>query len=191
MQLPNNIPQNKPAVKAFENTARLPAGENKIDAQAQQKKQLNASILEANLTVSLSAQNDPLALVYKTAIEEINKVLESEFGENAIQSAYESGLDVSPEATADRIVSLSTGFFAAFQESNPGLSEAEAAERFVDVIGGGIDKGFAEAREILESLQVLEGEIEANVDKTYDLVQDGLNAFLEQFSVVKDQSEEA
>ncbi|MBT5370276.1 MAG: DUF5610 domain-containing protein, partial [Gammaproteobacteria bacterium] len=49
------------------------------------------------------------------------------------------------------------------------------------IIGGGIDQGFAEAREILDGLSVLEGDIATNIDATYDLVQEGLQAFIESY----------
>lgn len=137
------------------------------------KKALNASILES--TINVTAADSPLSLVLKTALEGINEALGSN---TAIQEAYDSGVDVSPEATADRIVSLSTAFFSAYQEQNPDKSVAD----FIDVISGGIDQGFQEARDILEGLQVLDGEIAENINTTYDLVQAGLQSFLESFS---------
>lgn len=149
------------------------------------KLEQNSAILQANLDVNISAGNEPLALLYKAAIEGINEALEPELGENAIQKAYDSGLDVSPEATADRIVSLSTAFFEQYQNQHPELSEQEAATKFAEIIGGGIDTGFSEAREILSGLNVLEGDIASNIDATYDLVQDGLKAFVESYSEPK------
>jgi hypothetical protein len=74
------------------------------------QKQLNAAILES--TISISAADSPQALILKTALEGINEALSATLGGNAIQNAYDSGLDVSPGATADRIVSLSTAFFS-------------------------------------------------------------------------------
>jgi len=149
------------------------------------KQQLNEAILQANLEVSIRSGNDPLALLYKTAIEGINEALEPELGPNAIQKASESGLDVTPEATANRIVSMSTAFFSLYHEQHPELSEEEAAIKFADIIGGGIEKGFTEARETLDGLGVLEGDIASNIDATYDLVQDGLRAFVESFTTVQ------
>jgi hypothetical protein len=143
------------------------------------KQQFNASILQAGLDVSVNAGNESMALLYKAAIVGINDVLKAEFGDDAIQNAYDSGLDVSPEATADRIVSMSTGFFSTYQEQNPDMSDEEAAKSFAQIIGGGIDTGFAEAREILDGLQVLEGDITSNIDATYELVQKGLQEFID------------
>jgi len=143
-----------------------------------QKAALNVSILEST-EVSVSAKDKPLALTLRAVIDELNAVLEPEFGVNAIDVAVESGLDVSPEATAERIVSLSTAFLPTFQESNPNESEAEALAHFVDVVRGGIEQGFAEASVILQGLGVLEGSIASNIDFTYDLVQEKLEEFLQ------------
>ncbi|MEH6627576.1 MAG: DUF5610 domain-containing protein [Motiliproteus sp.] len=158
------------------------------------RKAQNLAILEANRSVSLSVRNDPLALVYQAAIDAINKELAPAMGENAIERTQQQGLDVSPEATAGRIVSLTTAMFSRFQDQRSELSPAEQMDRFLELIGGGIDQGFAEARGILDGLGVLEGEIKDNIDLTYDLVQQGLQAFREGFSsadevVPEDQSQ--
>jgi len=148
-------------------------------AAEKQKQTLNASIVSTSIEVSISSGNKPLTVLLQSAIEHLNEVLESDLGPNAIQKAADDGIDVSPEATAQRIVDLSTGFFEAFKEQHPGEDEAVLLERFVEIIGGGIDQGFKEAREILDGLQVLEGDIATNIDKTYDLVQQGLQEFFD------------
>ena len=153
-----------------------------ISSLQARRKEFNAAILQANHEVSLSIKNEPLTLLYKTAIEAINKELETDLGENSIEKGYQQGLDVSPEATAGRILSFSTGLFSLYQQQHPELSEQEQVEQFVDIIGGGIDTGFSEARDILNGLCVLKGEIAENIEKTYQLVQEGLLAFREQFS---------
>lgn len=154
------------------------------------KQQFNSAILQSSLEVSVSAGNDSLALVYKAAIEGINEFLEPELGPNSIQNTYDSGLDVSPVATADRIVSMSTAFFSKYQEQNPDLSDEQAATKFTEIIRGGIEKGFAEARGILEGLKVLEGDIASNINTTYDLVQEGLRAFVDSYAEVKEEQAE-
>lgn len=143
------------------------------------KQSYNKSILASSMEVSLSSGNQALGLLYKSAIESLNEVLGPELGDNAIQSAYDSGLDVSPEATADRIVSQSTAFFDKYRSSNPQKDFATALQDFTKLIGGGIEKGFAEARNILDGLSVLQGDIASNIDKTFDLVQAGLQAFVD------------
>jgi len=146
------------------------------------KKQNNTAILQSSMEASVSAGNEPLSLLYKVAIDNINEVLKPELGKDAIQAAYDSGLDVTPEATADRIVSLSTAFFSQYQEQNQHLSTEDSVKSFVKVIGAGIDKGFAEAKEILQGLKVLDGDIAGNIDVTYDLVQKGLQSFINSYT---------
>lgn len=161
------------------NTRATPAAasnDTAVSPLARAKMQLNVSILQESASISLNSENDPLALVYKSAITSINEQLEADFGPDAIQNAL--GQDNSPEATAGRIVSLSTAFFSAFQQQHSGLEGDEALNRFMETIKGGIEKGFKEARDILQGLQVLNGDIAANVDKTYELVQKGLDDFV-------------
>ncbi|MDF1584592.1 MAG: DUF5610 domain-containing protein [Methyloprofundus sp.] len=150
------------------------------------KKQMNAQILASAVKVSVSAGDQPLSLVLKTALEGINEALKETMGDNAIQNSYDAGLDVTPEATAGRIVSLSTAFFGKYQEMHPDLSQEDALTSFTDIISGGIDKGFAEARDILDGLDVLKGDIATNIDKTYALVQDGLKSFVDNYGQAVD-----
>lgn len=144
------------------------------------KKQLNAAILQS--VVDVNASSNSLSLTFKAAIEGINDALKETLGDNAIQHSYDSGVDVSPDATAERIVSLSSAFFGSYQEQHPELSQEESLTSFVDIISGGINTGFDEARNILSGLQVLEGGIASNIDLTYDLVQQKLTAFTENVS---------
>lgn len=157
-----------------------PAETAKSSASAA-RQALNTSIMEASAAVSLSVGNQSLSLLYKSAIEHINSALEPEFGANAIQNAYDSGVDVSPQATADRIVSMSTAFFGKYLEIHPEKDLETALNDFTKIIGGGINQGFAEARKILDGLGVLQGDIASNIDKTYELVQSGLKSFVSNY----------
>ncbi|MDX8400221.1 MAG: DUF5610 domain-containing protein [Gallionellaceae bacterium] len=145
------------------------------------KQILNQQILSSSLEVSLSSGNKSMALLYRSAIENINQALEPTLGANAIQNASASGIDNSPQATADRIVSLSTAFFGKYQAKHPEKNLDTALQDFSKLIGGGINKGFSEARNILDGLSVLKGDIASNVDKTYELVQSGLKSFVDNY----------
>ena len=148
--------------------------------------QLNASIMQASLNVSIGSENEPLALLYKTAITNINEALKGQYGDDAIENA--ASQDNSAEATANRIVSLSTGFFDAFKKQNPDLDDDAALSKFMDTISGGMEKGFKEARDILDGLKVLGGDIASNIDKTYALVQKGYADFIAAHSSKKDDA---
>jgi len=152
----------------------------------QNKKELNSAIVRSQMEVSLKMGNEPMALLYKTALSAINEALDPTKETKPIQTAYDNQIDVSPEATATRIVSLATGFFNAFQQQNPDMVPEDSLDKFMSVIRGGIDKGFQDAREILESLSVLDGKIATDIDSTYDLVQEGLEHFVDNFFTEED-----
>lgn len=157
------------------------------------KQQLNAAILQSSLEVSLSSQNDPLSLVYKSAIENLNDILKPELGDNAIQNA--ASQDNSPEATAGRILSFIKSAFGLFSQNNKtssstdGTDGADGADadntkrdanidKFMSLIQKGVDQGFDEARGILSSLKVLNGDIASNIDKTYEILKKGIADFV-------------
>ena len=163
---------------AKSNNAVVKTDDNRsVKEQARQAQ--NTAILKANEQVSLRSNNDSLSLLYKTALEGINAELEPVMGENAAQKIYDSGIDTSPEATAERIVAFATGLYGRYKELNPDKSEEENLNNFLKIIGGGIDKGFDDAKDILKGLKVYEGEVESGVDKTYGLVMQGLDSFRE------------
>ncbi|MDO6506564.1 DUF5610 domain-containing protein [Colwellia sp. 4_MG-2023] len=163
-------------------------GEVQESIAVSQKKQLNAAIIESTLEFSNSLGDQPLSLALKAALQGINEALQVSGVESSVEDAYESGLDFSPEATAERIVSFSTQFLGAFREQNPDLSEEESLNAFMDVIGSGIDQGFGEAKDILGGLNVLEGEVSDTINTTYDLVQEGLQAFVDSLNEKEEES---
>ena len=149
--------------------------QDRLPSQAEARAQLNVSIVTVSMEVSIGAQNEPLALLYRSAIDHLNEALREYFGPNAIENA--AAQDNTPEGTAGRIVSLSTGFFEAFKRQHPGEDEVEVLKKFMHTIREGMERGFREAREILQGLGVLGGDIAASIDKTYELVQKGYAEF--------------
>ncbi|NYE62408.1 hypothetical protein FHW58_003623 [Duganella sp. 1224] len=148
-----------------------------VSASAKAKAELNASIVQASLSVSINSSNEPLSVVLKTALTGINEALKNDgYGDDAIQNAMSQ--DNTPEGTAGRIVSLSTGFFEAYKQQHPGEDEGELLNKFMDTIKSGMERGFKEAREVLQGLNVLNGDIASNIDKTYELVQKGYADFI-------------
>ena len=130
--------------------------------------------------IIITTDQQPLKLLYQAAIDRINEEVAPYLGENAIQRGYNSAIDVSPEATADRIVNMTTGLFGLFRQQHPEETLEDVVTKFVEVIGSGVEQGFAEAKEILAGLKVLEGEIETNIDRTFELTMDGLASFAEE-----------
>lgn len=168
--LPLQADQSRHRVKAADE--QVDASENRISA----RDQLNVQILQASAEVSLKAGDQSQALLFRGAIERINELLSPTLGPDAIQARMSE--DNSPEATAGRILSLSTGFFDAYAAQRPDDDPDQVAKDFVDLIRGGFEKGFGEAQEILQGLKVFSGDIESGVMRTFELVNKGYDEFL-------------
>ena len=145
-------------------------------SEAALRKDLNVGILQASMAVSIRAGDESQALLFRTAIEGINEALAPTLGPDAIQNAM--GQDNSAEATAGRIVSMSTAFFDAYAARRPEDDPETVLRDFTDVIRGGFEKGFGEARDILSGLGVFTGAVEADVTKTRELVLQGYDRFM-------------
>lgn len=170
------------------NTSSAVNSSAKVSVSQLSRQMMNNSILAAQEEVSISAGDKSMALLYRAAIEAINQELAPSLGDNAIQKGVDSGVDYSPEATADRIVSFATNFFSIHQQQNKSMGLDEQVDSFMLKIGDAIDQGFKEASDILSGLKVLEGDIAAGVDKTYELIQQGLAQF-KQDKLAKDESQ--
>ncbi len=132
--------------------------------------------IRAVSSIDFSARNDPTALILQSALEKINAQFAPYLGDGAIKKAIESGQDMSPKATAERILSFATqiiGRAEAAQADVP-LNEQRSKARLFQNVQSGIEKGFAQARDILESMQTLNGKTKQSVDDTYAYVQQGL-----------------
>lgn len=156
-----------------------PAAASKTSATAalaQFKAQQNVEIVQSSVSVSLSSGNEPLALMLKSAIQGINEALAPTLGPDAIQNAMSQ--DNSPQGTADRILSLSTGFFEAYAKQNPDKDPETLVKDFVATIRSGFERGFNEASDILKGLNALGDDIKGSIDQTYALVQKGYDDFI-------------
>lgn len=154
--------------------------EQALATPAEARTQLNVAIVQSSIEVSLSSGNEPLALLLKSAITGINETLKPTLGDNAIENAMSQ--DNSPEGTAGRIVSLSTGFFEAFKQQHVGEDPAAVLKNFMETIRGGFDKGFNEAKDILQGMKVLSDDLSSLINKTYELVQKGYADFEASFA---------
>lgn len=138
----------------------------------------NSQILQASLQVSIQAGNDSLALLYRTAVDEINNVLAPDLGPDAIHNAMSQ--DNSAQATAGRIVGLSTAMFNAYAARYPDKDMEVVAKDFVNVVRGGFEQGYKEAEDILNSLGVLSAgsPVAEGISQTFALVQKGYDDWL-------------
>lgn len=145
------------------------------------KKQLNAAILQGAIDQanqsSSSIKDQPLALVLKTALQGINDALKEIEPTQSLQQSYESEVDFSPEATAERIVTFSTNFFNAYQEQHPELDEQQARDTFTYLMLEGVEQGVGEAKDILKALSILDGDVADDIDKTMEFILQGFDKF--------------
>lgn len=77
--------------------------------------------------------------------------------------------DFSPEKVAERVL----GFIDSVV--NQAAGDDTRRSTLLRQARDGVEQGFQEARDILDGLGVLQGDIADNVDKTYALIQDGLD----------------
>jgi hypothetical protein len=147
--------------------------------QPQQPLQPNTARSPSPDEMKLKISNEPLSLVYRTAVQKLNELLAPEIGAAGLQGVASGGMDFSPEAVAERILSFATAGFTSFQTRHADQGRNEQLDGFMRLIHDAIDQGFAEARDILDGLGVLQGDISANTDRTYQLIQDGLGRFEE------------
>ncbi len=164
--------------KSAEQTPGVKASAQANTTASTQRSQQNKQILQASMDVSIKSADSSLALLYRTAIDRINAVLEPELGPNAISSTPTD--QFTPEATAGRILSLSTGFYDAYAAQHTDQDSETVVRNFVDLIRGGFERGFGEARDILSGLNVLgaDSPIEQGINQTYALVMKGYDDFL-------------
>ena len=107
--------------------------------------------------------------------DKLNAMFQEAGMDTTVDSLLQSGLDYSPEATANRIVEFATGFFGQYQANTEGTEEGEQVEGFVAMIKGAVEEGFAGAQEMLEGLGEIDPDVQGGIDKTFDLVMKGID----------------
>jgi hypothetical protein len=158
------------------------------------RQELNQTILQNQLEISLKSDNKSMTLLYKTITASVEKRLTEDESvkpseKPTASNPYNQAEDTSPQATADRIVAFATNFYEKYREQNQDLTEEQAMDDFLAKIGGGIDQGFADAKDILKGLQQLEGKVASDIDETYTLIQQGLQSFREKTLADKAQQQ--
>jgi len=101
-------------------------------------------------------------------------------GRTGYLSSIANPTDLSPEATAQRILGGVTGYiFGAFQRSREGeLTEAELGH-FAREARRGLEQGLERSRDLLEALAFLSPELESDIDALAEQVRSGLDTFID------------
>ena len=126
---------------------------------------LDSSATADSASLSAAAES-PDQVLNEEILRALDKVLSAR-GSNGLDRT--SGTDeYTPEKVADRIV----GFIQSIVGQEP--DEGKRSE-LLEQARAGIEKGFAEARDILDRLGVLKGNVADSVNRTYELIQSGLD----------------
>ena len=97
------------------------------------------------------------------------------------ESILSSGLDFSPEATANRILEFSTSLFDGFMANHAGDEDGgPGLGGFKDLIKGAVKEGFTQAKGILSGIGEIPGGVSDDIEETFNLVMSGIDAFGEE-----------
>lgn len=196
-------------VQAYQNNSSRSDNKSKgLDIAAQRAAQYGVDIntsnrsQQASIVTSLlgnkeTAPSDALKMTYQAAISKLNEILTAEqtnSGNNSTDNSsdikpiseealkQQGGIEYwSPENTANRIVSGATAFLSGFQKIHPELQGQALMDKFNEVVGGGLKKGFDEAKDILSNLKVFDGLVKDNFNSTWGLVTQGMQNFTNQY----------
>jgi len=119
--------------------------------------------------IQSQARESPQQILNQQILASLNGYLESN-GTPPIQALAPS--DFTPEKVSERIL----GFVGtALNAARANGADEKKLQEMMTQAREGIEKGFNEAREILTGLGVFESKIKDNADRTYDLIQQGLD----------------
>lgn len=146
-------------------------------AQASADQLVLSAIPTSSDSVNLNFQDlyKSLSITSKQIVDKLNEYLKADLPDG-VQSLKPE--DVTPEATADRIVSGATAFFDVFAKQNSDLSGEELLNKFLETIKSGISQGYNDASGILEGLGAFDVEgVKSGIEKTKSLIDEKLKAY--------------
>ena len=117
-----------------------------------------------------------LDVVRERAFEQLRSVVKD--ARAALGIPEGQTIDTTPSATADRIVNFALQFFSKFADNNGLADDEDGRRKYADFIGGAINQGISEARDILQGLQVLSGGVNDQIDETANLITKSLDDFV-------------
>jgi hypothetical protein len=120
---------------------------------------------------------------------EIGKQLEEAFGEFPASSDGHDDADLSSEATAQRIFSLSKDLFELWRDQNSDMSEEELIDSFDEAVRNSVDQGYARAVDIFSSVEIDDSVLETAVE-TVSILHRLLNEYCADLYAQLDEREE-
>ncbi|MCZ6634410.1 MAG: DUF5610 domain-containing protein [bacterium] len=130
--------------------------------------------VEISLSVELTVETAN-GIMLDSVLEQINKVIQEAGIDLKVEDA--SGVDMSSEATAKRIVNFATGFLDAYRKNHAGEANVVQVKGFMSLTRMAIEEGFQSARDFLEGMTRLSETIDENINQTFALTQQFLKAF--------------
>jgi hypothetical protein len=132
---------------------------------------VNLNTLSSRSSANKSIQAPSVAEARKLLNDQIIASLDKTLTQSNQTSLFElDPADFTPEKVAERILSF---VGAAFSDIETGDKTAQLEK--LEQARVGIEKGFNDAKDILEGFGVFKDEIADNANETYDLLQQGLN----------------
>lgn len=132
---------------------------------------------QAQDSVNLSDSKlvNSLGLTAQQIVEKLNELLKKSLPDGIESLKPEQ---VTPEATADRIVKGVTAFYSAYAKQHPELEGEDLLDSFMQTIRSGIDQGYEDAYGILEGLGAFEFDgVREGVEQTKLLIEEKLKAY--------------
>lgn len=126
-------------------------------------------------SVGINSLPKALTLSAKEILAKLNELLKGSLP-GGIESLKPE--EVTPEKTAERIVSGIAGMFGAYAKSNKDMDPEELISSFMAAARKGVEQGYGEAFSTLEGLGAFEfGGVKEGVEKTKILIEEKLKAF--------------
>ena len=153
---------------------------DKVDAKAKRDSDAIAALSNPEPKSDSSSVNfqdlyKSLTITAKEIVDKINEKLGASLPDG-VQSLKPE--DVTPEATADRIVKGVVGLYSIYAKQNKGLEGEDLLISFIDTVKSGIDSGYSDAIGILENLGAFQYDgVREGLAKTRSLIDEKLAKF--------------
>ena len=142
-----------------------------------QQRTLLIDAVEVNIQIDGEFAN---RVLQDSTKERLNAAFSAAGMDTTVESLLQSGMDFSPGATAQRIVSFSLSFFGVFQQNHADSEEPAQVFDFAAMIKGAVEDGFASAQDILAGLGEIAPEVLAGIDETFELAMRAIDDFVEE-----------
>lgn len=120
-------------------------------AAAARQKEVNHFDAPDKVTVSDDAKKVNAQHLLQTKMQEKISAMFEKYG---IEMDGAMSLDVSVDATAQRIFDSAVGYFGLWKQQHPEASESDLIDTFESTIRGAVDQGYGEAMDILEGMDL-------------------------------------